>query len=754
MLTGPAGWADQAILSRPRPAGGQAGPGPADTTVVGMTMPSYPEAPRLDLTETIHGRQVSDPYRWLEDPGSSQTKSWLQAQDELYGRYLAGLPGRETFAVRLAQLLAAGEAGLPVWRGDRQFFTRREPGQEHAVLYTAGGGEAAGGEAAGDGDGERALIDPAAIDPSGLTTLDAWQPDPEGRLLAYQLSEGGSEESVLRIMDVTTGQDVDGPIDRCRYSDVAWLPGGAAFYYSRRLRPQDVPAGEDQFHRRVYLHRVGTPADLDAEILGDGLDKTNYYGLSVSHDGRWLVVTASAGTAPRNDVWVADLSASPAEAPNLQVMQQGVDASSWPRPGRDGRFYVLTNRDAPRGRIVVTEPGDPAFPEFASWQELIAEDPGAVLTDFAILDGAGTPGAGLTEPVLLTARARHAISEVGVHDLAFGGEIRRVELPGLGSVEGLSERPEGGHEAWISYTDYTTPLMVLRYDAAADRISDWRRAPGAADLPAIQSRQVQYASADGTTVRMVVITADPESASPDMASTDLASPDLASTELASTGGRAVQDAEAGQEPVPGLTRPAILYGYGGFDVSLTPAFSAGILAWVEAGGVYAVAGLRGGSEEGEEWHRAGMRDRKQNVFDDFHAAAEKLIADGWTSSSQLAVWGGSNGGLLVGASVTQRPDLSAAAVCSAPLLDMVRYERFGLGESWNDEYGTTADADRVRLAALLLARTTTCGWASGTRRCCSQSSTATPGWIRCTHGKCALRYSTRHRLRAASVPSC
>ena len=633
-----------------------------------MTTPSYPDAVHLDLTETIHGRQVADPYRWLEDPGSSQTKSWQLAQDELYARYLTGLPGRERFAERLAELLASGEVGQPTWRGDRQFFTRREPGQEHSVLYTAS-----------ESEGERALIDPVAIDPSGLTTLDAWHPDTEGRLLAYQLSEGGSEESVLRVMDVATRHDIDGPIDRCRYSDVAWLPGGEAFYYSRRLPPKAVPPGEEQFHRRVYLHRVGTQPDTDVQILGDGLDKTNYYGLSVSHDGRWLVITASAGTAPRNDVWVADLSASAADEPNLQVMQQDVDASTWPRPGRDGRFYVLTNRDAPRGRIVVTEPADPAFPEFASWQELIPEDQDAVLTDFAVLDGPG-----LTEPVLMTARARHAISEVSVHDLAFGEVIRRIELPGLGTVSGLSERPEGGHEAWISYTDYTTPAMVLHYDAATDSIGDWQRAPGAVDVPAISARQIGYASADGTTVRMVVISAGADGTSPGSAEVPAPGADQVTGSAPDTG-----SAKAG---VPGQMRPAILYGYGGFDISLTPAFSAAILAWVEAGGVYAVAGLRGGSEEGEEWHRAGMRDRKQNVFDDFHAAAEKLIADRWTSSSQLAVWGGSNGGLLVGASVTQRPDLSAAAVCSAPLLDMVRYERFGLGESWNDEYGAAADA--------------------------------------------------------------
>ena len=624
-----------------------------------MTTPSYPAARRLDLTETLHGRPVADPYRWLEDPASAETKAWVQAEDELYAGYVAELPGRQQMAERLSELLAAGEVGPPVWRGERQFYARREAGQEHAVLYTATPAE-----------GERALIDPTAIDQAGLTTLDSWRADWEGMLLAYQLSEGGSEESVLRVMDITTGQDVDGPIDRCRYSDVAWLPGGAAFYYSPRLAPDVVPAGEEQFHRRVYLHRVGLPADEDVLILGDGMEKTNYYGVSVSQDGRWLVITASAGTAPRNDVWIADLAASAASAPNLQVMQQGVDATAWPVAGRDGRFYVLTDRDAPRGRIAITDPADPAFPEYASWQDLIGEDPDAVLSSFAILDGPGT-----AEPVLLAARSRHAISEISVHDLAFGDFLRQIELPGLGTVGGLTERPEGGHEAWLAYTDYTTPGVILRYDAASDSVSEWARAPGAITLPAARAQQIAYSSADGTTIRMVLI-----SASPDGSGTSAHPADGILAGVLAGG------------PVPGVTRPAILYGYGGFDVSLTPAFSAAILAWVEAGGVYAVAGLRGGSEEGEEWHRAGMREHKQNVFDDFHAAAEKLIADGWTTSTQLTVWGGSNGGLLVGASVTQRPDLSAAAVCSAPLLDMARYERFGLGETWNDEYGTAADA--------------------------------------------------------------
>jgi len=617
-----------------------------------MTLPPYPDAPRQDLTETIHGHEVSDPYRWLEDPGSEQTKAWLAAEDELYASYLASVPGRERLTERLGELLAAGEVGPPVWRGDRQFFTRREPGQEHAVLYTVSRAGA-----------ERPLIDPIMIDPTGLTTLDRWRPDHEGRLLAYQLSVGGREESELRVLDVATGEDVDGPIDRCRYADVAWLPGGAAFYYTRRLAPEAVPEGEGQFHRRVYLHQVGSAASEDVLIFGDGMEKTNYYGVTVSRDGRWLTITASAGTAPRNDVWIADLSASEPQAPNLQVMQEGVDATAWPRAGRDGRFYILTDRDAPRGRIAVADPADPAFPEYACWQEFISEDPAAVLNDIAILDDPD-----LEQPVLLLARARHAISEITVHDLAFGDPVGRLELPGLGTVGGLVERPEGGHEAWFIYTDYATPGVVLRYDVTTGTTTEWRRAPGAVDIPAVRAEQVAYTSADGTTVRMVVVSAARDN-----------------HEGQGTGSDPASD--------PATTRPTILYGYGGFNVSLTPAFSAGILAWVEAGGVYAVAGLRGGSEEGEEWHRAGMREHKQNVFDDFYAAAEKLIADGWTTSSQLTVWGGSNGGLLVGASITQRPDLSAAAVCSVALLDMVRYERFGLGESWNDEFGTAADPE-------------------------------------------------------------
>jgi prolyl oligopeptidase len=605
-----------------------------------MSRPPYPSARRDDIVDEIHGHHVRDPYRWLEDAQGEETKSWLTEQDDLFHHVVDDLPGRDHLRARIRELLGAGTVGPPVWRGERRFFMRRTAEQEHAVLYTVDPPASPGGE-----ETERALIDPMSLDASHTTTLDSWQPDKEGRRLAYQLSHGGDEESKLYVMDIATGTTVEGPIDRCRYTPVAWLPGGEAYYYVRRLPAGQVPKGEEQYHRRVYLHRVGTdPETDDVMIFGEGLEKTNYYGVTVSRDGNWLTLSSSQGTAPRNDLWIADLRKGSLESPEFTVVQEDVDAETGLRVGRDGRAYVFTDLDAPRSRLCVT---DPATPSPETWRDLIPEDPEAVLTDFAILDD-------LDRPILLAGWTRHALSEVTIHDLATGERIGDVPLPGLGSVGSLGERPEGGHESWFVYSDHTTPVSVHRFDARTGEVTLWASAPGAVEVPDVEAHQITYTSRDGTEVRMIAV------------------------------------ARPGRE----RPRPTILYGYGGFNIPLTPSYSAMLLAWVEAGGVYVVANLRGGSEEGEGWHRAGMLDKKQNVFDDFHAAAEKLIADGWTTPEQLAVAGGSNGGLLVGAAITQRPELFAAAVCSAPLLDMVRYERFGLGQTWNVEYGTAEDPEQ------------------------------------------------------------
>ncbi|MCW2776640.1 MAG: Prolyl oligopeptidase, partial [Frankiales bacterium] len=382
-------------------------------------MTTYPDAERLDLVEDLLGHAVADPYRWLEDATSPQTRAWAAAQEALVREHLDALPGRDRLRDRLTALLGTGSVGVPAWRAGRAFSTRRDPGQEHAVLHVR------------EPDGtSRPLLDVVALDASGATTLDAWAPSKEGRLLAYQVSTGGDEESLLSVLDVDTGEVVDGPLDRCRYSPVAWLPGEEAFFHVRRLAPDQVPAGEEQFHRRVWRHEVGTSPDDDVLVPCDGYaEATNYYGCSVSRDGRWLVVSASAGTAPRDDVWLYDLStgAAPVE------VQVGVDArlSAW--VGRDGRLYLLTDAGAPRGRLCVADPASPQ-----EWTELVAEDAEAVLEDVEVLE----------DGRLVVLRSRHAVSEVEVD-----GEP--LVLPGLGSVGGLSGLPEGGSEVWFGWTDTT-----------------------------------------------------------------------------------------------------------------------------------------------------------------------------------------------------------------------------------------------------------------------------------------------------------
>jgi prolyl oligopeptidase len=603
--------------------------------------PAYPEAERLDLVDHLHGHVVPDPYRWLEDPDDPRTRSWSAAQDAVARNHLDALPGRDRLGATLDALVAAGSVGVPVWRAGRRFAMRRAPGQEHAVLQLT------------EPDGRtRVLLDPTALDPTGLTTLDSWAPDLEGRRLAYQLSSGGDEQSVLHVLDVATGQDVEPPIDRCRYSAVAWLPGGEELIFVRMVAPDEAPPGEQAFHRRIWRHRIGTPTEADELVDGPGLyEQHTYYGLRLSRDGRWLVVTGNVGTARRDSVWIADLDGDGSLTPIL-TQADDVRCDAW--VARDGRLYLHTTDGAPRFRLAVTEP---ATPGREHWRELVAEDPDSVLEDVAWLQPAGTddPADGL----LVLARSRHAVGELVLHGRD-GGVRGAVPLPGPGSLRGVTSAdtatPERNGLLWIGWTDLVTPSQVRRFDLAADHTVLEEAAPGAVDVPAVRTEQRTLTSADGTTVRMFV----------------------------------VSPADGVEGP-----RPTLLYGYGGFGIHPDPAYSSTALAWVGAGGVYALASLRGGGEEGEAWHRAGNRDRKQNVFDDFHAAAQALLDAGTTTPGQLAILGGSNGGLLVGAALTQRPERYRAVVCSAPLLDMVRFERFALGRTWNDEYGTADDPEEL-----------------------------------------------------------
>ncbi|MDO8309627.1 MAG: prolyl oligopeptidase family serine peptidase [Actinomycetota bacterium] len=593
------------------------------------TPPAYPDAPRLDLVEDFHGTPVADPYRWLESSDDPRTVEWLAVQSTLMQDERASWVNRDRFAERVADLLGAGSISPPYHREARVFRTRREPGQQFPVLYVQD-----------EGSAERVLIDPMALDPSGLTTLDSWQPSKEGDRLAYQLSVGGTEESELYVMDVATGDLIDGPIDRCRYSPIAWVPGGNSFYYVRRIAPELLPESERNFHRRVYLHRVGSSPESDDLVFGSGMTATNYYGVEVSRDGHWLQVSASEGTEPRNDLWVADLASSPHARPAFTLVQGDVDAETGLEFARDGRVLVSTNLGAPRGRLAVTVPGSWS-PD--TWTDLVPEHPDAVLESVSVLDGPE-----LDEDLLLVVRTSHGVAHMALHRAADGAHLKDIPLPGAGTIGGPVEHINGGPIAWFVFTDHTTVPTVYAYDARTGEVTLEARPPGSVDVPTVHSRQVEYESADGTVVRMFVIS---------------------------------------PTALPDRPRPTVLYGYGGFGIPLAPGYSAAILAWVEAGGVWAIANLRGGGEEGEDWHRAGMLGLKQNVYDDFHAAAQYLADQGWTTPAQLGIYGGSNGGLLVGAAMTQRPDLVNAVVCVAPLLDMIRYTTSELGPTWTVEYG-------------------------------------------------------------------
>ncbi len=598
------------------------------------TRTDYPDTPREEVVRHLSGRQINDPYHWLEDPEHFRTVRWAAEQETLYRSERAVWSQTADWEAKLAALVAVDRVLTPKVRGSRFFMERWGANKDHPVLHVREGGV------------ERPLLDVHALDPTGRTVLDGWQPSVEGDRLTYQISRDGTEESVLWVLDVVTGLIIDGPIDRVRRTSISWLPGGKAFYYTRLL-PSDPHPGEKSYYRRVYLHEIGRDQRCDALVFGEGRPKTQFYSVSVSSDGRWLTITATAGTSTGTDVYLADLSEGSLSEPRLRPIQEGGQARTrlhiLPGTQPDGTAWLRTDRDAPRRRVVTCSP---AGIEVDAWRTLIAERPDAVLDDFAILNGPQ-----LARPVAVVAWLRHATSVVTIHDLATGREIGTIALPGLGTVGGFSTRPGPDHQVWFSYTDYATPAQVLHYDARTNQLRPWPDTFMGDNRPLKLSLET-YQSSDGTAVRMFVVSRTGHPDSP---------------------------------------RPTILTGYGGFGVSMSPAFSAKIVAWVEAGGVYATACLRGGGEEGEQWHRAGRAASKQNTFDDFDAAADHLVKAGWTSPGQLGIMGGSNGGLLVGVALTQHPEKYAAAVCMSPLLDMARYESFGLGPSWMPEYGSAND---------------------------------------------------------------
>jgi prolyl oligopeptidase len=589
--------------------------------------PAYPPTRTDDVVEKLHGVEVADPYRWLEDGDSPAVKEWTAKENAFTRSVLDKLPGRERIHDRLAALLEIGSLGTPVPRGGRLFNTARQGKENQPILYVRD-------RKAGP---ERALLDPNKLAADGTVALDWWFPSRDGKLLAYGLSKNGNEQSTLHVREVESGKDRPDVIERTRACSLAWLPDGSGFYYTRY--PAAAGKGEENYNRRVFLHKLGDDPAKDVEVFGNDRAREDWPNVALSPDGRWLVVTVEQGWS-KTEVYFADRTK---DGLKFAPLVENVDAL-FDVVARNERFYVHTNDGAPRYRVFGVDPLKPAR---ADWEEIIPQGED-------VLEGVSAVGHTLVARYVHKASARLRLFSTS------GKEREEVALPTLGSLTGIGGEWDGD-EAFFGFQSFTVPQTVYRIDLGGKEspgVEKWEQVKADIDFAAYEVEQVSYKSKDGTPVTMFL---------------------------------------AHKKGVkPNGKTPTLLYGYGGFNVSLTPSFSASRFLFLERGGLLAIANLRGGAEYGEEWHQAGMLGRKQNVFDDFLAAAEWLTAREYTDRDHLAIQGGSNGGLLVGAALTQRSDLFRAVVCQVPLLDMLRYQRFLIARLWIPEYGSAENEEEFR----------------------------------------------------------
>lgn len=584
----------------------------------------YPDTRAGDQVDDYSGTRVPDPYRWLEDDNAAETRAWVEAQNQVTFGYLAQIPSRDEIRQRLTALWNYERFGLPQKHGAFYIYTRNDGLQNQAVFYRA---------RALDAEPE-VLLDPNALSSDGTIAVSGATFSDDGRHMAYALAESGSDWVRWKVREVASGQDLDDEVRWSKFSGAAWRKDGSGFYYSRYDAPGEGEAltGVNR-NQQLYFHAIGTAQDADRLVYARPDQPDWGFSGQVTDDGRYLVISQWEGTEPKNRVFVKDLSQGD-DTPVMPFLD-GFDAK-YQVIGNDGPlFYVQTTRNAPRGRIVSIRLGHAGPSE---WRTLVGEGPARDVMDAATLAG---------NRLLVTWQV-DAQSRLRVYDLD-GTSAANIDLPGIGSVEVHGERDQP--EAFYSFTSFTTPTTIFRYEVASGTSTVFRQPRVDFDPAAYDTRQVFFTSKDGTRVPMF----------------------LSYRQGLERNG----------------TARTYLYGYGGFNISLTPAFSPANLAWMERGGVLAVPNLRGGGEYGQAWHDAGRLANKQNVFDDFIGAAEYLIAEGYTTRERLAVGGGSNGGLLVGAVMTQRPDLFGAALPAVGVMDMLRFHRFTIGWAWTSDYGSS-----------------------------------------------------------------
>ena len=585
-----------------------------------------PLAEPKPLAETLHGTRIVDNYRWLEDGKNPETQKWVDAEMSYTRAVLDPLPGREQIHKRLTELLTIGNINVPQIGGKYYFYTRRDGMQNQPVLYVR---EGLNGQ-------DRVVVDANQLAADGTIALDWFEPSEHGKYVAYGTSPSGSEMSTLHIIETKTGKLLPDTIGRTRAASIAWKLDNSGFYYTRYPKKGDVAEGQEMYNRHIFYHELGSdPAD-DPLIFGEGRDAEDWPNVTLSNDGRWLLIQVEQGWT-KTELFLVDMKS---DKPASRV----TTGKNFLYGGQvfDGKLFITTNEDAPRYRVFVT---DATNFDRENWKEIIPQ------TD-AVLQGTGVFGG-----KLFAQYEQNASSQVKLFDLE-GKKISDLALPTIGTVFGSGGKWDRD-ELFYGFQSFTVAPSIYHYDLKDGSTSLWTKVDAPSiDPAAYEVQQEWYHSKDGTRVPMFVV------------------------------------------HKKGLKKdgrnPTLVTAYGGFNVSLTPTFGRTAYLWMEHGGVYAVANLRGGAEFGEEWHRAGMLDKKQNVFDDMIAAAEHLIAEKYTDKNHLAGQGGSNGGLLMGAMITQRPDLFRAVVCQVPLLDMLHYQDFQIAKLWIPEYGSAENPEQFK----------------------------------------------------------
>jgi len=583
-----------------------------------------PPRTRTDsVSESLHGVAIADPYRWLEDQDSPETRAWINEQNQYAQTVLSTFPGRDAIHKRLEQLLKIDTIGIPGQYGGRYFYSKRLATQNQSVIYLRQGVNAK----------EEVLIDPNRMSSDQTTSVSVAAVTEDGKWLAYNVRQGGKDENAIRFFDVDARKDLSEQFAEARYSGIKILPDKSGIYYSKSTYPE----GQKQTISRAYYHAMGTPQSQDKMIFGEGYGATDTVSPDLSSDGHYLALYVFHGSSSDNtDLFIKDLKTNGPITPIARGLK-----SAFTGEMVGDHLYAATNFKAPNRRIIDIDLRNPAQ---ENWREAVAEGP-SVLSAFSIVGGK-----------IFVNYLENVATKVKVYEMS-GKFVRDIPFPTIGTAGAMSGRPES-NEGFYSFGSFAQPSTIYRYTVSTGKQEVWARTNVPVNTDEIEVKQVWYPSKDGTSIPMFLVY---------------------KKGLKLDG-----------------NRPVFLTGYGGFNVRQTPGFSSTAAFWAEHDGVYAVPNLRGGGEFGEKWHLAGMFGNKQNVFDDFIGAAEWLIKNNYTNPKKMAISGGSNGGLLVGAALTQRPDLYQAVVCSYPLLDMVRYHKFLVARYWVTEYGSADDPEQFK----------------------------------------------------------